>query len=182
MKYRLLTLLFVLPLVSAAESSPWIEYHRYAPEILDRDPTPALRIYDDGRFLVYRPKYRLNPGLWEGQLSAAEFAALIKQVESAAVRTLDIEEIAEQVTRLSLSKQAAGELIGDSEESVTYIAVDRGAEGRQILSWMNLQSDSEVYEVEGLSRLAQFEKQLMEHVQHEGLRKIAQAKALGGKR
>lgn len=56
-----------------------ISYREVFPEFAGQDSTPLVRIYGDGRLLVFQPAYMKQAGRYEGYLSRSELQTLLKQ-------------------------------------------------------------------------------------------------------
>jgi len=56
-----------------------VSFREVLPEFAEQDPTPLVRIYGDGRLLVFHPAYMKQAGQYETYLSKSEVQALLKQ-------------------------------------------------------------------------------------------------------
>lgn len=154
----------------SANESPWLEYHRYAPELVQHDPTPLLRIYDDGRVLVYKARYMRAAGLYEGFLTVSEMAHLRSIIGGASLASLDLGTVAIEVAKQAIERKSEGILYGTSEHTISYFAIND--KGSRVWSWKNLQSDDQRFDVDGLKALAQLERAMLTLRQRSGLAKI----------
>jgi len=57
-----------------------ISFREIFPEFADQDPTPLLRIYGDGRVVVFHPSYMKETGQYEMMISRNELEDLLQQL------------------------------------------------------------------------------------------------------
>jgi len=60
-----------------------ISFREIIPEFADQDPTPLLRIYGDGRVVVFHPSYMKQAGQYEMMMSRNELEDLLHQLAPA---------------------------------------------------------------------------------------------------
>jgi len=139
-----------------------ISFREIFPEFAEQDPTPLVRIYGDGRVVVFHPAYMKQAGQYEMTLSRAELEDLVLQLTPALVN-FDPKYVKQQKKALDdlLLASASGwdEITffqeSDAEISVFRVNVDAylpaGTTAEQVIapdlerSWRGLRFDARDY-------------------------------------
>ncbi|MDX1570398.1 MAG: hypothetical protein R3200_07925 [Xanthomonadales bacterium] len=164
---NLIAALFVgLWLLPAAAEEPWLEFYWYSEKIVNRDPTPRLRIYADGEAWIYRPAYFRDPGLFAIRLAAEDINALLDALTDPALLDADLDALAE---RMAATKAKDDRYFYTSDATITRI-VFRPAHAPGAISksvavrewrWKNLVTDAERHPgIDVLERLVDVQSEL----------------------
>ena len=155
-----------------------ISFREIFPEFADQDPTPLIRIYGDGRVVVFHPAYMKQAGQYEMMMSRNELEDLLLQL-TPVLMNFDAGEVKRQ-------KKAANQLLwnaateledltlfydSDAEISVFQLNIDayrpNGLQGQTIYmqaleqSWRGLRYDAKDYlGLKSIQGLMQAEKAL----------------------
>jgi hypothetical protein len=70
-----------------------LQYIQMHTGLAQNDPTPRLRLYGDGRLLVYFPPYMKRAGTYETYLTQAELDALLRSLLAQGVMEVDAHSI-----------------------------------------------------------------------------------------
>lgn len=99
-----------------------ISFREIFPEFADQDPTPLVRVYGDGRVVVFHPFYMKQAGQYEMTLSRAELEDLVLQL-TPALANFDPKDVKQQ-------KKASDDLLlaSASETNEVTVFVDSDAE------------------------------------------------------
>jgi hypothetical protein len=157
-----------------------VSFREVLTEFADQDPTPLIRIYGDGRVVVFHAAYMKQAGQYEMMMSRTELEALLLQL-TPVLMDFNNEDVQSQ-------KKAADELLwaaatdpedlvlfhdSDADISVFHMNIDAylpgGAQGITISkpkldrSWRGLRFDSRDYlGIESIQDLMQAELSLRE--------------------
>ena len=153
-------------LLPAGAEEPWLEYHWYSEKIVDRDPTPRLRIYADGEAWIYRPAYFRDPGLFSIRLTAEDMDPLLAAFTDAVLHDADLDAVAEQ---LAATKVKGNRYFYTSDATITRIVfrpahapgvIDKSLAVRE-WRWKNLVTDAERHPgIEVLEQLVRMQSEL----------------------
>lgn len=191
--------------VLAADTSPhakaYIEYSRdpetmlisfreVFPEFADQDATPLIRVYGDGRVVVFHASYMKQAGQYEMLMSLGELEALLLQL-TPVLLNFDVKDVKSQ-------KHAADDLLwaaaskledvivfhdSDTEVSVFNLNIDtywpNGPQGQMLSrpklsrSWHGLRFDARDYPgIEPIQALMQAERTLRGLTQRKELMRV----------
>ncbi len=177
---------------SRSPSAVILQYHQDIDMLEQADPTPFLRIYGDGRYVVHYPRIMQKAGDWQGRLRAAELESLIRSLADGRLLELDGRAVRGAVEATERERRraarAAGEPIrlfevSDKESTRVRVTLERykpagviGAAGEPLekeILWWGLRHDSRRYpEVAGLRELADLERRLLALAEAPGLERI----------
>ena len=165
---------FGLPVKAQANDVVVLEYGHIHHMIEDQDPTPLLRIYQDGLVRVHYPVYMQRAGDYEFSLSAEELVLLFESVEAEGLLLLDIQEAAAEREAIEARQTAGGELFDVSDVTETVIRLRpsevRGFSGVQAsggllrtIRWPNVYTDARRYpELASVQSIAAVARRLQE--------------------
>ena len=167
-----------------------VSFREIYPEFADQDPTPLLRIYGDGRVVVFHPSYMKQAGQYEMMISRKELNDLLQQLTPVLMQ-FDPKEVTKE-------KKAAEDLLlasatdwseitlfhdADANFSVFEVNIDSyqsAKSGTQRIMkpdlarvWRGLEFDARDYPgIESIQSLRQAEISLRELVQHKKLVRV----------
>ncbi len=151
-----------------------LEYSHIHHMIEDQDPTPLLRIYQNGLVRVHYPAYMQRAGDYEFSLSSEELVKLFESVEADGLLGLDLRGAVGEREALEAQRSAAGELYNVSDITETVIrlrpgevrgfdAVRASADLLQTIRWPNVYTDARRYpELAPVQSIAAVERRLHE--------------------
>lgn len=139
-----------------------ISFREIFPELAEQDPTPLVRIYGDGRVVVFHPFYMKQAGQYEMMLSRSELEDLILQLTPV---LMDFDPLVVKKQKKALDDQLLASVSetnkvtlfhdADAEISVFRVNIDAyrpaGTTGQQVtapdleLSWRGLRFDARDY-------------------------------------
>jgi len=139
-----------------------ISFREVFPEFADQDPTPLVRIYGDGRVVVFHPAYMKQAGQYEMTLSRDELEDLVLQLTPVLVNfdPKDVKQQKKALDDLLLASASGWDEItyfqdSDAEISVFRVNVDAylpaGTSDKQVIaadlerSWRGLRFDARDY-------------------------------------
>lgn len=100
------------------ESNLLLVYTKIIPMIEDRDNTPLLRIYNDGKVHIHYPSYMKNSGDYFLTLSPEELSQLMSETESSSIISFQAKNLQKDLEQVQ--KQTA-EIAYISDETVFYL-------------------------------------------------------------
>jgi hypothetical protein len=107
-----------------------ISFREVFPEFADQDPTPLVRIYGDGRVVVFHPSYMKQAGHYEMLLSRSELEILLLQLTPALIG-FDAAEVKRQ-------KQAADDLLWASASELEQLTLFHDADAEVSIFHLNI--------------------------------------------
>lgn len=179
--------------ISRSPSVVVLQYHQDIGMLAKPDPTPLLRIYGDGRYLVHYPSYMKKAGDWEGRISTAELATLVRSVIERRLLEFDARSVKGEIEAAELAAKRAARKAGqpiqlfevsDKESTRMRVRLERhkpagviGVAGGPLdkeIVWWGLRHDLERYpQIRGLRELASLEVQLRDLTEAPGLVRLA---------
>lgn len=102
---------------SSAATTMLLSFGEVNPEFKDQDRTPLLRVYGDGRVLVYHPTYSKQAGEYEMYLSRDALSSLLLEV---ATPVFDYDQKAVKQQKKDVSLKRATQATKLSEVTVFY--------------------------------------------------------------
>jgi len=167
-----------------------ISFREIFPEFADQDPTPLIRIYNDGRVVVFHPSYMKQAGQYEMMMPRNELDELLLRL-TPALMDFDPEQV-------RMQKKASDEMLwastpdwkeitlfhdSDAEISVFQVNIDayypNGKQGPKISkpnlerSWRGLRFDARDYSgIESIQSLMQVERSLKALARHGALVRV----------
>lgn len=97
-----------------------ISFHEVYPELANQDPTPLVRVFGDGRVVVFHPSYMKQAGQYEMVITRGELQDLLLEL-TPVLTEFDASHVKQQ-------KQAANELLWaaatNPEDLTLYIDAD----------------------------------------------------------
>lgn len=162
-----------------------IEFHRYSQKILPRDPLPRLTIFDSGRVVVYFPAYMRRAGTHETTIPDTELTRIIQALVNLGIDSMARDVVAQARERASIAQKSPGTLYYSSDATITTIqltVLDPSATGKALSNtvfWKNLQDDANRFpQVDGLQKLAEAERLLLDFVDTVDVRQVDSATRL----
>ncbi len=157
---------------AAIDNQPIITLTREHGMVRDLADRPLVSIYADGRVLIERPAYMLQPGKFEQRLDPVALNALIASLDQSDVLTANTQDLAADFARAATARSAAsGVRIVTADATTTHIHVRfasfarAGESPRELvntLSFAELQTQAQQYpSLKSLAALAAAEKRLM---------------------
>jgi len=102
------------------------------PEFADQDPTPLVRIYGDGRVVIFHPSYMKQAGQYEMMMSRDELEDLLLQL-TPALMNFDAQDV-------KMKKQASDDLLLASASEWNEITLFDDADAEISVFQVNLES------------------------------------------
>jgi hypothetical protein len=176
--------------ISGDEGAVVLSYQRDIAALAEANPTPLLRIYGDGRYVVHYPPYMTMAGSYQGGITVDRLEALIRTAIDGGLLELDVEAV-ERERRLREAERHAmrraanePELFEVSDKESTRIrlrlemykpegVIGPGLPRETEVLWWGLREDAVMYpEIEALRRLASFESELLALVEAQDLERL----------
>lgn len=169
---------------ATGNSEPIIEFNEVHHLLAQRDTTPRLRVYGDGRVHVHFPAFMKKAGDYDLQLSHAELNELLRMLAGNGIMDFDAAAIKQERQQLeTMHRLATGTVthISDATDTLINIRLDRyqrtsnsppiNAFSKQF-RWRNLTSDSRRFpESTGIAKAAMATSMLQSLCDHPGLQK-----------
>lgn len=139
---------------STSDSKPIIEFNEVHHILAQRDTTPRLRVYGDGRVYVHFPSYMKKAGDYDLQLSSEELNELLHILAGNGIMDFDATATRQERRQMeTMHRLATGTVthISDATDTIVNIRLDgyqRTANSppinafRKQFYWRNLISDS----------------------------------------
>jgi len=168
---------------SLAKSSELIvEYDSRSSGVVSYHQTSLLQIYGDGRIVVNQPWYRVNQGVYFGQLDQQELLTLVAKIEQLSLyaeKSIGVQTLAKN--ELARQQRDRGVAVSRSETMTSRFSFRlEGKATLQRSTWFDLQwLARQTKVVNGLNRAAQTERSLRELLNHASLKRVGEAEFRG---
>jgi hypothetical protein len=114
-----------------------VSFREILPEFADQDPTPLVRIYGDGRVVIYHPAYMKQAGQYEMMMSPRELEDLLLQLTPALIN-FDEKEV-------EMQKKASDKLLLASASDWNEVTLLHDSDAEISVFQINI----EAYQAEG---------------------------------
>lgn len=139
-----------------------VEYHRYSLKIVQRDPTPLIRIYESGRVHIYHSVFSPLAGIYELQLPETEVDALLDLILVSGLDQVHSVGLATIAENSEIAQRQRGELYYTSDRTVSELSVFVPGGRSGPLIFENLQDvDSRFVGLPSISEFADLERRLL---------------------
>ncbi len=109
-----------------------VSFREVFPEFADQDPTPLIRIYGDGRVVVFHAAYMKQAGQYEMMISRSELEQLLFQLTTA-LMDFDKEEVKNQ-------KKATDELLWDAATDLEDLVIFHDSDAEISVFQLNIEA------------------------------------------
>ena len=92
---------------SRSPSALVLQYHQDIDMLEQVDPTPLLRIYGDGRYVVHYPRIMKKAGDWQGRLQPAELEGLMRSLADSRLLEFDARAVRGEVEATERERRRA---------------------------------------------------------------------------